>query len=71
MLEVIGFLFLGWIFIMLCATWFMCALNNLGTFNVGGVENSKTLKFWTIVAGIVIGYYGYWLASMIDISFSK
>ncbi len=61
MFEIIGFIVLFIIMAKLSVAGFLCCVNNLGQYNIGGVPNSKTTKFWTIVFLIVIAVLWYQL----------
>lgn len=57
---------LGWLFLIMCCAFItfiyvFMAMNNLGTFNIGGVPNSTTKKVVTIIVGLIIGYAWYCL----------
>lgn len=53
------------------SAWFLAALNNLGTFNIGGAVNSFSTKVTTIALGLVLFFAWRYLLSfvVIDVNF--
>lgn len=69
-MEIIGFVILFIIMAKVSVAYLLVMANNLGQYNIGGVPNSKMVKFWTLVFMVVIVFVWYQLFKHAPFHFS-